>query len=507
MTAIATRTSMKDHCVDTLETPLAGTSDEELLQAWQSEGRQEAFGELARRHQHSAYRVAYAWSGIKHQAEEAVQEAFVKLLRPGFGPGPGVPFRPWFLGVVANVARHVHRTEKRARQRVEKTRLTAKAAAMEESKPVAGVSQSDAEAQVALTRALSDLDERHRVPLILHFMEGLTQAEIGKLAGVSQSQVARRISQGLALLRSRLAQTGIAMSAVMLPGMLSSPQLLQAPAALQQALAHPDFLTAAASESMRTAAVHAGLSIKAKLALVALLLVVASGVFYAAFKPQAPAVAVVPAAPAAAEVKPQSEPAPEAFATRRWSFAAGPQVDFKVRQGTWEWMYSKEANTGLMLSSTEGLFVDVPFKWPARPMHIKANCIIGRTNQWAMHAWYMHEKGVEPHKRWLKYQSMGVRSLKDLFKPMLMEVYLFGPYEITCIDGKPYAVHEYSKPYPTDTSVLVFKTLGVVDIEISELDMQKLPEALKNLPALCKQLAAEPSHVDASGRVIPSDTK
>lgn len=499
--------SLKDHRVNALELPLAGTSDEELLQAWQLEGRQEAFAELARRYQHTAYRVAYAWSGSNHQAEEAVQETFVKLLRPGLSPGPGIPFRPWFLGVVANVARHIHRSERRARQRVEKTRLTAKAAAMEEPKPVAGVPQPDAEAQVALTQALSDLHERHRVPLILHFMEGLTQAEIGKLAGVSQSQVARRISQGLALLRSRLAQAGIAMSAVMLPGMLSSPQLLQAPVALQQALAHPDFLTTAASESMRAVAARAGLPVYAKLGLVALLLAAAAGVLYAAFKPQTPAVAVTPVAPAATEVKPQSEPAPEAFATRHWSFAAGPQADFKVRQGSWEWMYSKEANTGLMLSSTEGLFVDVPFKWPARPMHIKANCIIGRTNQWAMHAWYMHEKGVEPHKRWLKYQSMGVRSHKDLFKPMLMEVYLFGPYEVTCIDGKPYAVHEYSKPYPTDTSVLVFKTLGVVNIEISELDMQKLPEALKDLPALCRQLAAEPAHVDAIGRVTPPDTK
>ena len=61
-----------------------------------------------------------------------------------------------------------------------------------------------------LTLALAGLKEDVRVPLVMHFMQGLSQEEVGKLTGVSQSMASRRIASGLEKLRLRLVGSGVA---------------------------------------------------------------------------------------------------------------------------------------------------------------------------------------------------------------------------------------------------------------------------------------------------------
>ena len=54
-------------------------SDRELLRLYFESDQHQAFTELAGRLQHAAYRVAFARIGNRAQAEEAVQEAFIRL--------------------------------------------------------------------------------------------------------------------------------------------------------------------------------------------------------------------------------------------------------------------------------------------------------------------------------------------------------------------------------------------------------------------------------------------
>lgn len=55
-----------------------------------------------------------------------------------------------------------------------------------------------------LAHALSTLDDEERALIEYRFREGLTQAEIGRLIGISQPQVHRRISAALERLRGEL---------------------------------------------------------------------------------------------------------------------------------------------------------------------------------------------------------------------------------------------------------------------------------------------------------------
>ncbi len=56
-----------------------------------------------------AFRTAFTITGDAAEAEDAAQEAFVKVYRTLDRFRPGAPFRPWMLTVVANETRNRRR--------------------------------------------------------------------------------------------------------------------------------------------------------------------------------------------------------------------------------------------------------------------------------------------------------------------------------------------------------------------------------------------------------------
>lgn len=62
-----------------------------------------------------------------------------------------------------------------------------------------------ADDRVCLSEALGDLDDEEREMLLMRFVDGMTQREIGDLRGVSQMQVSRRLRRITSRLHDRLA--------------------------------------------------------------------------------------------------------------------------------------------------------------------------------------------------------------------------------------------------------------------------------------------------------------
>ena len=83
--------------------------DEETLVARVKRGDTTAYEELVRMHQGVAFRVALVAAGDRGDAEEAVQDGFVKAYRALGRFRDGAPFRPWLLRIVANEARNRRR--------------------------------------------------------------------------------------------------------------------------------------------------------------------------------------------------------------------------------------------------------------------------------------------------------------------------------------------------------------------------------------------------------------
>jgi RNA polymerase sigma-70 factor (ECF subfamily) len=65
---------------------------------------------LVKGHYDVAFRTAYLITGSTADAEDAVQEALLKAYRALARFRADLPFRPWFLSIVANQARNRRRS-------------------------------------------------------------------------------------------------------------------------------------------------------------------------------------------------------------------------------------------------------------------------------------------------------------------------------------------------------------------------------------------------------------
>jgi RNA polymerase sigma-70 factor (ECF subfamily) len=172
-------------------------------------GDLDAYEVLVVRHTALAHRTAVLL-GAGDDADDVVQEAFVKAYqRLGLFRGIG-PFRPWLLAIVTNETRNLHRSRRR------RDGLVLRAAAREG--PADTGPDAPAEAAVAAERrqslltALRSLDERDREVVVCRYLLDLTEAETGQMLGWPTGTVKSRTARALARLRTRLgsnAESGV----------------------------------------------------------------------------------------------------------------------------------------------------------------------------------------------------------------------------------------------------------------------------------------------------------
>ncbi|HEY7562581.1 MAG TPA: RNA polymerase sigma factor [Gaiellaceae bacterium] len=177
--------------------------DDELV-ARAQRGDTRAFGTLVEEHQTIAFRTAYLLTGSAADAEDAVQDAFVKAYSALGRFRPGAPFRPWLLAIVANEARNRRRSAGR------RERLALRAA----EDPLSGgavpspeAALLDAERREELLRAVDDLREDDRMAIGCRYFLGLSEEETAAALGWRRGTVKSRTSRALDRLRDRLGVT------------------------------------------------------------------------------------------------------------------------------------------------------------------------------------------------------------------------------------------------------------------------------------------------------------
>jgi RNA polymerase sigma-70 factor (ECF subfamily) len=182
--------------------PVEGRPSEDVgLVARARDGDVDAYEELVRRYQTIAFRVAWLVVRNRGDAEDAVQDAFVKAYHalPRFRPG--APFRPWILRIVANEARNRGRSSRRRENLV----LRAAAAGPGGAAPspeVAALARADVE---VLVGALNRLPERDRLVVAYRYLFEMSEAETAEALDVRPGTVKSRLSRALARLRLELA--------------------------------------------------------------------------------------------------------------------------------------------------------------------------------------------------------------------------------------------------------------------------------------------------------------
>ena len=158
-------------------------------------GNLDALEQLVIRHQKSAWSFAYRFLGNAPDAEDVVQEAFLRIFRAAPRYRPAAQFRTYLFGVVGNLCK----------DRLSKKRTVAleEAASLPDPRPDAGRMLEIRERAIAVRRALDALPARQRLALVLRHYEGLSYDEIagalriGAKAVDSLLQRARRTLQEL----------------------------------------------------------------------------------------------------------------------------------------------------------------------------------------------------------------------------------------------------------------------------------------------------------------------
>ncbi|HYF80498.1 MAG TPA: sigma-70 family RNA polymerase sigma factor [Symbiobacteriaceae bacterium] len=149
-----------------------------------------------------AVRIAYSFTGSVTVAEDAVQEAFIQVLRNISSLRDPTAFRPWFYRIVVNAARRLSRNTHRClplnldeHDKADPSAVTPDEAVLE------------AEEVRQLWQAIALLDEGHRVPIVLRYFIKLSEREIAEILGIPPGTVKSRLHTARRMLHQRIAGT------------------------------------------------------------------------------------------------------------------------------------------------------------------------------------------------------------------------------------------------------------------------------------------------------------
>jgi RNA polymerase sigma-70 factor (ECF subfamily) len=174
--------------------------DAELLRAIAG-GDRAAFDRLSRRHLDRAYGVALRMTGSRADAEDVVQDVFLRLwLKPeSWRPGQA-QFSTWLYRVVVNRCLDLKR----------RPRGTDLDSVEEPQDPDANAEDSllDAERNRALDGAVNQLPERQRAAIVLTYTAGLRNAEAASAMDISVKAFEALLVRAKRELRDLLAGQG-----------------------------------------------------------------------------------------------------------------------------------------------------------------------------------------------------------------------------------------------------------------------------------------------------------
>lgn len=159
-----------------------------------------AYAELVTRHGPMAKRLAVL-SGAGADADDVVQEAFVKGYRSLSSFREGADFRPWLLRIVVNETRNLHRGRTRRADRELRVAL----------RDLPGTAQPDPaevavlhERREALSAALRSLPDELREVVSCRYLLELSEAETAQSLDIPLGTAKSRLHRGLARLREAL---------------------------------------------------------------------------------------------------------------------------------------------------------------------------------------------------------------------------------------------------------------------------------------------------------------
>ncbi|MCB8965532.1 MAG: RNA polymerase sigma factor [Chloroflexota bacterium] len=159
------------------------------------QGELAAFTELFHLYEGQVYRLAVTILRQEQDAEDAVQDVFLRVFERIKSYEGQSSFKTWLTSIVVNTCRDKLRRQK-VRHALSLDWLRGKAAAHD---VVEEVSQRQQQQQV--WAMVNQLDEKYRLPLILHYVERLSCDEVATVLQIPTSTVYSRLNTARIKLR------------------------------------------------------------------------------------------------------------------------------------------------------------------------------------------------------------------------------------------------------------------------------------------------------------------
>src|SRR6478752_304887 len=183
------------------------------VKAMQAEGRhseaRERYADLVARHQRRASRIAFHYLRDGAEADEAVQDAFVKAYSHLSSFREELPFEVWFTRILINgCLDRIKARTRRERWLVPLPETPGTQRDFTERVAAAGPSPEDQllarERRQKLATALARLPERQRSVFMLSHYQGCTSREVSAMTGLNESTVRVHLFRAIRKLRALL---------------------------------------------------------------------------------------------------------------------------------------------------------------------------------------------------------------------------------------------------------------------------------------------------------------
>ena len=190
---------------------MPGARDSELLERAR-QGDAAAFDMLIRRHDKHLYRIARGVLSDDHEAEDAVQETYIRAFAGLRNFRGAASLRTWLTRIVLNEAIRrrrrrpsmvdldaLHAAQERTRRPIHSSALTAR-----ERDPERAAAQS--QIRKMLEKAIDDLPAAFRIVFVMRDVEETSTADTASLLGIQEETVKTRLHRARRILRESLGQ-------------------------------------------------------------------------------------------------------------------------------------------------------------------------------------------------------------------------------------------------------------------------------------------------------------
>lgn len=169
------------------------------------QGDDEAFRDLVERHSRAVFRLAYRMTGNEQDAEDVVQESFLRAYRQLDRFEARANFGTWLYRIAANCAVDLMRARQARHDLSHREALDADDRVFADAGPGPERLAESAETERRITTAMARLTPLERAAFTLRHFEGRTIEEIGRTLGLGSSAAKHSVFRAVRKLRGALA--------------------------------------------------------------------------------------------------------------------------------------------------------------------------------------------------------------------------------------------------------------------------------------------------------------